>query len=96
MTQTFRSNLSLIVKDLYLRDLEETNVNIHDYIAEEAQHVTHHDFLHQDHLLRLLPIELEMTLRHHIPQDHLAYDYRVIVANIYLILLGHLLTKDEE
>ena len=74
MTGTKRYDLNLIVQSLNLMDLEETNININDYIAEEAQYLTHHDFLHQDHLLQLLPIELAMTLRHHIPRDHLAYD----------------------
>ena len=74
MTGAVRYNLSLIVQNLNLMDLEETSIDINDYIAEEAQHLTHHDFLHHDHLLQLLPIELAMTLREHIPRDHLAYD----------------------
>ena len=74
MTDTVRYNLSLIIQNRNLMDLEETNININDYIAEEAQQLTHLDFLHQDHLLQLLPTELAMPLRNHIPRDHLAYD----------------------
>ena len=74
MTGAVRYNLSLIVQNLHLMDLEETSIDINDYIAEEAQHLTHHDFLHQDHPLQLLSIKLAMTLKHDIPRDHLAYD----------------------
>ena len=74
----------------YLPDRSQgTNIDImiNNYIAEEAQDLVHHDFLHQDHLLQLLPIELASTLQHHIPRDYLAYDFSAIIANICFVLL---------
>ena len=97
MPTMIRHNLSRIAQTLYLTDLEETRININDYIAEEAQHLTHHNFFHQDHLLRLLPIALAMTLRDHIPQyHHLAYDPQCHHYQHPLMLLGRLPTKGEE
>ena len=42
MTGAVRYILSLIVQNLNLMDLEETSIDINDYIAEEAPHLFIH------------------------------------------------------
>ena len=72
MTPTIRYNLRFTLEDRHLTKIEDTNIDINDYTAEVAQCLTHLDFFIA--IVGLLAIKLAMTLRHHIPQDHLAYD----------------------
>ena len=66
--------LSFITSNL--EEMENTYIDINIYITEGAQHLSHSDFLSQEHLLHQLPIELATTLRTHIPQEYLQYDHQ--------------------
>ena len=55
------------------RPLEDTNIDLNDYIAEETQDLSHQDFLYYERLLQLPPIELAPALRDPLPRDHLVY-----------------------